>query len=70
MTLKPYEMRTKEFRDLQSPKPKTHLFLSWIGKHNPVTSSSIARWLKQTMKDAGIDVSILNHILLEELPAL
>ena len=57
-TLKAYEDRTKEFRDFQSSKPKTQLFLSWIGEHNPVTSSSIARWLKQTMKDAGIDISI------------
>ena len=59
MTMKAYEEHTKEFRELQSPKPKTRLFLSWIGEHNPVTSSSIARWLKQTMKDPGIDVSIL-----------
>ena len=49
---------SKNFRELQSLKPKTRLFLSWIGEHNPVTSSSIARWLKQTMKDAGIDISI------------
>ena len=58
VTLRAYEERTKDFREFQSPKPKTHLFLSWIGEHNPVTSSSIARWLKQTMKDAGIDVGI------------
>ena len=58
MTLRAYEQRTKEFRDLQSSKPKACLFLSWIGKHNPVTSSTIARWLKETMKDAGIDISI------------
>ena len=58
VTLKAYEERTKEFRNLQSSKPKTHLFLSWIGEHNPVTSSSVARWLKETMKDAGIDVNI------------
>ena len=59
MTLKAYEECTKEFRDLQSYKPKTCLFLSWIGKHNPVISSTIARWLKEAMKDAGIDISIL-----------
>ena len=57
-TLKAYEERTKEFRDLKSSKPKTLLFLSWIGEHKPVTSSSIARWLKETMKDAGVDISI------------
>ena len=58
ITLRAYEERTKEFRDLQSPNPKTTLFLSWIGKHNPVTSSTIARWLKLTMSEAGIDVGI------------
>ena len=58
VTLKAYEEHTKEFRDFQSSTPKTCLFLSWIGKHNPVTSSTIARWLKETMKDAGIDISI------------
>jgi len=67
VTLKAYEERNKNFRDLQSLKPKTRLFLSWIGKHNPVTSSSIARWLKQIMKDAGIDI---NYTLCEELPVL
>ena len=41
-----------------SPRPKTRLFLSWIGEHKPVTSSSIVRWLKQTMKDPGINVGI------------
>ena len=30
-TLKAYEDRTKEFRDFQSSKPKTQLFLTWIG---------------------------------------
>ena len=63
ITLRAYEERTKEFReefkDLQSPSPKTTLFLSWIGKHNPVTSS-IARWLKSIMSEAGIDVGIFS----------
>ena len=58
ITLRTYEKRTKEFRDLQSPSPKTTLFLSWIGKHNLVTSSTIARWLNSIMSEAGIDVGI------------
>jgi len=45
-------------RTLRDFKPKTHLFLSQIGEHNPVISSSIDRWLKQTIKDASIDVGI------------
>ena len=43
---------------MQSPSPKTTLFLSWIGQHNPVTSSTIAKWLKSTMSEAGIDIGI------------
>ena len=58
ITLRAYEECTKEFKDLQSPSPKTTLFLSWIGQHNPVTSSTIARWLKSTMSEAGIDNGI------------
>ena len=41
---------------MQFPSPKTTLFLSWIGQHNPVTFSTIARWLKSTMSEAGIDI--------------
>ena len=48
VTLKAYEEHTKGFRELQSAKPKTL----------PVTSSSIARWLRAIMEDAGIDISI------------
>ena len=70
VTVKASEECTKEFRDFQSSTPKTCLFLSWIGKHNPVTSSTIARWLKETMKDAGIDISIFKLHSYVELPAL
>jgi len=42
-TLKAYEERTKEFRDFQSPRPKTCLFLSWIGEHKPVTPGGLSR---------------------------
>ena len=34
------------------------LFFSFIKPHNPVTSSTIARWLKQVMESAGIDTNI------------
>uniref|UniRef100_A0A1X7VE33 Tyr recombinase domain-containing protein n=1 Tax=Amphimedon queenslandica TaxID=400682 RepID=A0A1X7VE33_AMPQE len=37
---------------------KTRLFISLIKPHNPVTSCTIARWLKQVMTAAGIDTSI------------
>ena len=45
ITLRAYEECTKEFRDLQSPSPKTTLFLYWIGQCKPITSSTIANGL-------------------------
>ena len=37
---------------LKDGKEKTTLFLSWIGKHDPVTSSTIAQW------EAKIDTGV------------
>ena len=51
VTLKAYKEHTIKFRSLQSSEPKKCLFLSWIGEHNPVISSSIARWLKASIGD-------------------
>jgi len=36
---------------------KSRLFLSLVGKHTPVTSSTIARWLKTCLTNAGVDIS-------------
>ena len=57
-TLKAYEDRTFQFRKDDSDVFKSKLFLSWIGKHDPVSSSTIARWLKTCMLEAGIDINI------------
>ena len=48
-----YMERTKALRG-----DATQLFISFIKPHNPVTSSTIARWLKLGMESAGIDTSI------------
>ena len=58
VTLQAYESKTLEFRDLKSDNPKTTLFLSWIGKHDQVTSSTIARWLKTCLQEAGINTEV------------
>ena len=58
VTLQAYEDRTSEFRALSTDNQKTSIFLSWIGKHNPVTSSTIDRWLKTCLSEAGIDTEI------------
>ena len=57
-TLQAYEARTLRFRALSTDKAKTLVFLSWIGEHEPVTSSTIARWLRTCLSEAGIDTGI------------
>ena len=51
VTIQAYERRTLEFRTPISDTGKTSLFLSWIGKHDPVSGSTIARWLKTCLQD-------------------
>ena len=55
--LKCYEGKTREFRpgDISVPNK---LFLSYIHPHDPVTSATLARWIKNTLHLAGIDISI------------
>ena len=53
--LKEYEARTSQFR---TDKADNCLFCSFIGKHKPVCSSTIARWIKTYLQEAGIDVTI------------
>jgi len=57
-TLQAFEQRTAEFRASKDGKGNTILFLSWIGNHDPVTSSTIARWIKTCLQEAGIDTGI------------
>ena len=47
-----YIEKTKDLRG-----ENKQLFISFIKPHNPVTSSTIARWLKQVMESAGIDTN-------------
>ena len=53
-TLKVYEERTALFRDSSG---ENRVFRSFMGKHGPVTSSTIARWLKTCLKKGGIDTT-------------
>ena len=46
ITLQAYEAKTLKFRVLSTDHEKSLLFLSWIGKHDPVTGSTMARCLK------------------------
>ena len=56
--LRAYESQTLPFRNMETDSPQTRLFLSLIGKHTPVTSSTIARWLRTCLLEAGIDTSV------------
>jgi len=58
VTLQAYEARTLQFRVWSTENRKILLFLSWIGKHDPVTGSTIARWLKTCLTEAGINTEI------------
>ena len=53
-TLKVYEQRTALFCDSSG---ENRVFCSFIGKHGPVTSSTIARWLNTCLQKAGIDTT-------------
>ena len=39
---------------------ETSLFLAMIKPHKPVTSSTIARWLKKVLELSGVDTSIFS----------
>ena len=45
--------KTKQLKENES-----RLFISFIKPHKAVTSSSIARWLRTILEEAGIDYSI------------
>ena len=59
-TLKVYEERIASFCDSSG---KNQVFRSFIGKHGPVTSSTIARWIKHVCKKQGLTLLNLKHIL-------
>ena len=45
-------------RTKQLSRTSTQLFIAIIKPHHPVTSSTVARWLKQVIGDSGIDTSV------------
>ena len=54
-SIREYERRTLSIRG-----DETRLFLTIIRPHHAATSSTIARWLKEVLKAAGIDTSIFS----------
>ena len=58
VTLRAYEERIENFRAKLPVESRSQLFLSIIGQHTPVSSCTIARWLKDFMANVGIGISI------------
>ena len=57
-TLKQYEQITASVRGAGSASHQ--LFVSIRIPHNPVTSATIARWLKTLLSEAGVDTEMFN----------
>ena len=57
ITVKHYMERTEPLRMI-GPVRNSSLFLSWIKPHRPISSASVARWLKTVLSKAGIDTSL------------
>jgi integrase len=55
-TLFAYISATKDLRGSSD-----RLFISWIGRHSAVTSSSIARWLRTVLISSGISSQFTAH---------
>lgn len=53
--LKAYLTKTKEWR---TPSNAGHLFIGSTRPHNPVSSSTISRWIKDQLREAGVDTSV------------
>ena len=54
-TLRAYELKTESFR---AQGERTKLFLAVVKPHKPISSSTLARWLKSVLEKAGIDTGI------------
>jgi len=57
-TLQQYLTRTVNWRESAG---KSNLFLSLNKPHHPVTSATIARWLKQVLREAGVAENFSAH---------
>ena len=55
--IKSYLQVTKNFRTNNDNINRKWLLLSFVKPHHPVTVSSISRWIKTIINDAGIDIT-------------
>ena len=54
--LRIYLSRTTEWRTTEAQK--SQLLLGMVKPHNPVTTSTVSRWLRELMNEAGIDTEV------------
>ena len=57
LTISSYISRTESFRG-NAQERKNKLLLSYVKPHNPISSSSVARWILTFLNLAGIDTSV------------
>lgn len=55
--LRQYEEVTQQYRRRSSEEPAP-LFLSYVRPHKPVTSQRMAHWIKDLLKEAGVDTEV------------
>ena len=55
--LKQYEAVTNQFRVI-TPERAAPLFLSYMKPHKPVTTQRLAHWVKDLLKEAGVDTEV------------
>lgn len=56
-----YLSRTSSWREINDNIDRSWLILSMVKPHHPITSSSIARWLKETIKESGVSGKFTGH---------
>jgi len=55
--LKQYEAITSQFRSVTSHRAAP-LFLSYVKPHKPVTTQRLAHWIKDLLKEAGVNTEV------------
>ena len=59
-TLECYQSRSQKLRTVQKKGARNPLFLSVRKPHKPVKAATIGHWLKNVMKEAGIDTKVFS----------
>lgn len=57
--LQEYERRTLEFRQHKANMPDP-LFISHVKPHKPVSSQRIAHWVKDMLRQAGVNTAVFS----------